>query len=321
MSETGKDIQITTEKIEDSLKRCIETGSSDTRAAIEISGACNGRCLQCYAVDIREQGFMKEEIFSKILFALDRLGYKEAYIVGGEPMLHPNVTDFCRKAKEAGLYTILVTTGDQLNNPDKAKDLLINTDEITISVRSVHPDVHNSVVNGLGWDVGGNSVDEPKRGGFRQTLDALKTLSEVKKQLNLETKISINFDLYNSQEYFNGNSMAYAIVQMLCREGVRLNGLNLQLMTYSGRAKINSELIKKWQVGSEEFLHSLSDLEKIRQDFNIPDVVVVDDPIKLEILENSNEIPENLKRLIVGEVVPAISPNGMFIRRNVVEEY
>jgi MoaA/NifB/PqqE/SkfB family radical SAM enzyme len=307
----------TNSDIRSQLIEAIRSGSSNARAAVEIEGACGGKCPQCYAVWFKNQPQTTPEKFDQTLLVLEDLGFKETYIVGGEPMLHKDALKICTKVKEKGLAAILVTTGYSLDDPQKAEEALKSTDQIEISIRSVHPAVHNNVVGGVGW-INEESEQKPKMGSFEQAIGALKTLTEVRDRLGLKTRLAINHDLYDNQEVFEGRSMVWAIAKKLHDEGIKLDGFYLQLIDYSGRAKENVGLMDTIQIKKQDFLRSLEDLNRIKDKFDISDVGVTDDPVRLGIL-SENEIPGHLKSLIAGEVVPAISPAGM-VRKNVVEE-
>lgn len=316
MTENPSELQDIQQRLNYSLGEMVKQGSSRVRAGIEITGKCGGNCPQCYAISLKKYPPMTEAVFDLTISALKDQGFKESYIVGGEPMLHKDVLEFCRKAKNKGISPILVTTGFYLDDPDKAKEILETVDQVEISVRSVHPNVHDNVVSGVGWS-NEEVANKPKMGSFDQALGALKMLTRLKEKLGLETKLAINHDLYNNQERFgDGRSMVWAIAKKLHDEEIKINGFYLQCIDCSGRA--TEGLVEENQIKKDDFLLVLEDLDRVSKKFGIDDVGVTDDPVRLGILKEE-EIPENLKYLIVGEVIPAISPIGE-VRRNIVEE-
>lgn len=318
MSETIPRPAFSPEIISTKLKEQINLGSSSERAAVEIIGACGGKCNHCYAIDLKRLPQMEENEFKATIDGVKNAGLKEVYIVGGEPMLHKQVVEFCRYAQEQDLVTILVTNGFKLNNPKMAEEILRVTDKIEISLRSLHPAVHDNVVLGQGW-VKERPEKPPKVGSFKEAVEALEVLNQVRTRIGLKTKLAANFDLYKQTEDFEGRGMSYAIAKMLTQKGITLDGFYAQLISYSGRVKEREGYIREnIQVDKKGLLQVLSDLKAMRDELGIEDVSMTDNPTRCGIIDSLDEIPEELRGLIIGEVVPAIAPNGS-VRKNVVE--
>lgn len=306
------------EIISEKLGNQIELGSSLERAAVEITGACGGKCSHCYAIDLKRLPQMGEVEFKATIDGVKKAGFKEVYIVGGEPMLHKQVVEFCRYAREQDLVTDLVTNGYKLNNPEIAEEVLRVTDQVEISLRSLHPAVHDNVVLGQGW-VNEKPEKPPKVGSFKEAVEALEILNQARERTGGKTKLAVNFDLYKQVESFEGHGMSYAIAKMLIQKGITLNGFYAQLVSYSGRAKEKKgDIRENIQIDKNGLLQALSDLKAMRDELGIKDVGMTDNPVRCGIINSLDEIPEELRGLIIGEVVPAIAPNGS-VRKNVVE--
>jgi len=271
---------------------------------LEITGACAGNCFHCYAVELKKLPQMEDIGFKATVDGVKGAGLKEVYIVGGEPMLHRKAIDFCRYAKEQGLMTILVTNGYKLNDPKVAEEILGVTDQVEISLRSVDPSVHDNVVLGRGW-INQKPEKPPKIGGFKEAVEALEVLNQVRERIGAKTKLAVNFDLYQQAEDFAGKGMSYAIAKMLKDKGIKLDGFYAQL-------------ILAIPVGKKDLLQALADLKIMRDELGVKDVGMTDDPVRCGIIDSLDEVPEELRDLIIGEVVPAIAPNGS-VRKNVVE--
>lgn len=78
-------------------------------ASVEITLACNLRCAYCARQ--KAEVFMPEETYRCILAECRRWGAGAVALGGGEPLLHQQVGDFLRLAKEAGFVTALTTNG------------------------------------------------------------------------------------------------------------------------------------------------------------------------------------------------------------------
>jgi hypothetical protein len=78
-------------------------------ASVEITLACNLRCGYCARP--KTEVFMPEETYRAVLRDCREWGAAAVALGGGEALLHPQVGDFLRLAKEAGLVTALTTNG------------------------------------------------------------------------------------------------------------------------------------------------------------------------------------------------------------------
>lgn len=110
---------------------------------MEIASTCNLTCKTCMR-QIRkkeEEGLMDRDLYLKILEELASLPSIERLHFGGygEPLLHPQLPFFIKKAKERGI-TVSVSSNGTLLTKDRA-ELLMDSglDSITISLDSTRP--------------------------------------------------------------------------------------------------------------------------------------------------------------------------------------
>jgi MoaA/NifB/PqqE/SkfB family radical SAM enzyme len=97
-------------------------------AYVEVAARCNLRCRMCpIIVDPRYQpgsgtpGLLSDEVFEQLVPIFPSL--QRAYLFGlGEPLLHPRLVDYVRRAADAGVE-VWVTTNATLLDQDKADAL------------------------------------------------------------------------------------------------------------------------------------------------------------------------------------------------------
>ncbi len=83
---------------------------------IDITEKCNRSCPTCFAD--RGNRNMDMGIFKKIADEGAVLGFKEFYILGGEPTLHSDIIECLKYATSKYDLVILVTNMDKLSDPD-----------------------------------------------------------------------------------------------------------------------------------------------------------------------------------------------------------
>lgn len=80
------------------------------KAYFEITNVCNAACTFCPG-NTREPHFVTDEEFDSVLKKLKgRVEYLYFHLMG-EPLLHPSVCDFSRRAKENGFKVMITTNG------------------------------------------------------------------------------------------------------------------------------------------------------------------------------------------------------------------
>lgn len=297
--------------IREQLQNCIGQGSSDVRAALEVAGICQNKCFYCYAKSLRNQGIMSAEVFNQSVEALSGLGFREVYVVGGEPMTNPDIVNICQQLHQRGLSVILVTNGFKLNDESLVRQILPYIDQVEISIRGPDAHVHDRISEGMGPFEGPLAKISSS---FTQAIEALKTINRVKQDTNLPVTIAINHDLYQHSPDPQGHGSVYQIAKLLVDQGITLNGFYLQLDSDE-----NHQLISVYGQSppDEQTLRlALKDLKTIRKEYGIEDIGVIDNPEDLDIVRLSDLSSED-RELCEGEEVLAISPVGK-VRRNVV---
>ena len=104
-----------------------------SRVYIEITNICNMSCSFCHGHS-REKRLMSLEEFGHILSKLEGQTRYVYYHLMGEPLLHPQLTDFIKAATEKGFRSVITTNGTLL---EKNSEKLISSGVHKVSV-SLH---------------------------------------------------------------------------------------------------------------------------------------------------------------------------------------
>lgn len=142
---------------------------------IEVTSVCNLRCPFCAATYNSEditKGYIEPELVKRIIDeGAENNLYGVKFNYRGEPLLHPQITDFVKYAKNKGLVDVYFNTnGLRLN--DKVADELIEAgmDRISVSFEGFTKEVYET------HRVGSN---------FEKVLRNIKNLKERKARLNV----------------------------------------------------------------------------------------------------------------------------------------
>lgn len=123
-----------------------------TKLYIEITTHCNLSCEMCVQrVWDERPGAMSLETFERLMAQVRDLPQPPVIHLGGygEPMVHPDIIDIVRLAKEAGA-AVEMTTNGMLLTRERAEALFeLQLDQLVVSVDGVTPDSYSSLrVNG-----------------------------------------------------------------------------------------------------------------------------------------------------------------------------
>lgn len=97
---------------------------------VMVTNRCNRRCPFCFDENRKFGKDITRENYLKILNQAKENNIKEVCILGGEPLLHPDIVWLCQKSKEYGFRTVMTTNYAE---PEKLKECDQYLDSINIS--------------------------------------------------------------------------------------------------------------------------------------------------------------------------------------------
>lgn len=126
----------------DSAAKLKRLPSFPTHIDVELTSACNYRCLMCPTGNLslqRPAGFMEWETFDKIVEECTQFGTGIRFIGWGEPMMHPEFFRFVRRAADALLLTHVNTNGSKMDDYAIKMILGVGLDSIKFSFQGTDP--------------------------------------------------------------------------------------------------------------------------------------------------------------------------------------
>ncbi len=206
---------------------------------IDVSDRCNNNCIFC--CDSERQKMKQEEVV-KVLEEHRHLG--KLTFSCGEPTLNKDLISWIRTAKNKGYEKInLVTNGRMLAYYGYAKKILSSgLNEITISIHSHDPKIHNALTRTI---------------SFNQTKKALKNISLIKKRYPV--KFKINATITKANHDFHG------FYSFLSKYSVQ--SINLNVVKPQGNAFKNSHILLPYY---SEIVKEFNDFKNKHYDLKIP---------------------------------------------------
>jgi sulfatase maturation enzyme AslB (radical SAM superfamily) len=146
---------------------------------IEVSSACQIRCTHCFRqhMDIGLNEFMPLDMYKTIVAECGRHGlFTLKFSMRGEPLLHPDIVEMVRYAKEIGVKEVWINTNGGLITEELARGLIkAGADWITMSF------------DGLGEQY--ETVRVPLK--YKESLEKLKILRRVRDELKAHTLLNV----------------------------------------------------------------------------------------------------------------------------------
>lgn len=134
-------------------------------AEIEITNACNLRCLHC----VNKSGHpYPDELTTKEIFAvidaLSGLGVYQLMISGGEPLLHPDLFDIIEYARKAPMIVDIFTNATLITEEHIKKFKKLNVRRFCVSIDSMDEHTHDTF--------------RGKKGALKKTLQTVNLLKD-----------------------------------------------------------------------------------------------------------------------------------------------
>jgi cyclic pyranopterin phosphate synthase len=111
---------------------------------ISITDRCNFRCVYCMEPDVRfapQASLLTADEIVRVAAIAESLGVRKVRLTGGEPTLHPHLTDIVAGlAAAAGVEVALITNASLLNRSSLRAWKEAGLTRLTISIDSLRPD-------------------------------------------------------------------------------------------------------------------------------------------------------------------------------------
>ncbi len=147
-----------------------------TTLNVELTNICNLDCVMCPAYHVkRPKGYMDLQTFQDLLPEAVDLGVKQiGLFTTGESILHRQVGDFVRAAKETGLYIYMDINGNFIRQGVHEELVEAGLDSLKFGIDAPNQEIYSQV----------------RRGGeFDKVLENLKKFDRVRKEFRSNMKL------------------------------------------------------------------------------------------------------------------------------------
>jgi len=149
-------------KTDDCCKDLIDANDFLRSIHIEVASVCNERCVHCYIPHEDKISLIKAPLFYKIIQEGRELNIINVTLSGGEPLLHPDFSEFLRRCQALDLSVnvlsnLTLLTDKHISEMKKNPLLSVQT-----SLYSMDPTVHDSITK--------------LKGSFSKTMEGIAKL-------------------------------------------------------------------------------------------------------------------------------------------------
>ena len=204
-----------------------------------VTRRCNLACGYCNEFDKVSQPVPYETLVARMDHLIDELGVTIMDFLGGEPLLHPRISDLVAHAHERGCWTNIITNGFLLSDELVQKLNLAGLDSMAVSIDRITPTdfTHKGLVplrkklarlrEHARFKVEVNVVL------CEETLDEFEAIVEEIKRLGFpvrcgvrhyEGRMEVSSTLQAKFEWFQRNFRHWRIAPMLDLHRARLSG-------------------------------------------------------------------------------------------------
>jgi PqqA peptide cyclase len=143
--------------------------------------------------------------WARVFAEAARLGVLQLALTGGEPMLRRDLAQLCAAARDAGLYSSLITAGTLLNEARADELRRAGLDHVQISIQSPDPDDNDRIAGNRSFAKKIAAAALAKRLGFPLTINCVlhrHNLDRVPQLLELALELGAQrLELANTQYY------------------------------------------------------------------------------------------------------------------------
>ncbi|OHW61974.1 S-adenosyl-L-methionine-dependent 2-deoxy-scyllo-inosamine dehydrogenase [Andreesenia angusta] len=189
---------------------------------IELTNHCNYKCLMCPVGTgsmNRNQGFMSEAIFNKILDEIKLYKTPLRFIRWGEPTIHNEYINYIKKAKENGVICHVNTNGTMLEEKQMKKLIDIKLDSIKFSFQGVDRKTYIEMRNKDYFD---NLIENIKK-LYDIRKDNYYPYIQVSTTITYESKEMVEKFVGDIEQYCDMTNVGRTILDKINIEKVNLN--------------------------------------------------------------------------------------------------
>ena len=193
----------------------------------DITSACNLKCIHCYNAE-KYSGIRKDIggtlTLKEALGAADKLyrgGFKEVFLIGGEPLMYPDLSALIEHLKDKEFRVMVTTNGTLLNEKMAQRLVELKIDSLIVSLDGATERTSDEIRG---------------KGSFKKATQNLKRFAHLAQEAGVNVLTGIGFVLTKKNlsevEYLPelGNSLG-------------VSGVDLQFLTADGRAACNWQTV------------------------------------------------------------------------------
>ena len=175
----------------------------------ELSYQCPLHCPYCSnPLDIGADAYRSEletEHWIRAFRQARELGVLQLALTGGEPMLRRDLPELCAAAREAGLYSSLITAGTLLDRKRAETLAAAGLDHVQISIQSPDPADNDRIAHNRSFDKKLAAARHVRELGLPLTLNCVlhrQNLDRIEEVLELALELDAQrLELANTQYY------------------------------------------------------------------------------------------------------------------------
>ena len=129
-----------------------QTNYIPLQASLELTNRCNERCTHCYIPEYKDDAkrLLSLEQWKNVLAQLRDNGVLYLILMGGEAMLSPNFWGVAEEGARLGFSLAMITNGLLINEETGKRLADIGFSDITISLYSLNPAIHDKMTKVYG---------------------------------------------------------------------------------------------------------------------------------------------------------------------------
>ena len=154
---------------------------------IEFSRTCNYSCPYCYVSDTSEpQGELTPDEICSALSQASELGARKIVILGGEPLLYPQLFEMINHINSLGMVSEVFTNGS-LITPENAERLFHAGVRISVKLNSLDPDIHDELTGETdSMNTALRAIAILRNAGYGKNGDGMLAASSIISSRNIE---------------------------------------------------------------------------------------------------------------------------------------